>query len=81
MLGFQEFVKLGDKEQIGIKEPFPVTNLPVYFILDKELLALRNNFRNFLLFVPYHQVRLYLEKVVIKSRYSLGRKKSGRVTD
>ena len=21
-------VKLGDKEQIGIKEPFPVTNLP-----------------------------------------------------
>ena len=21
-------VKLGDKEQIGVKEPFPVTNLP-----------------------------------------------------
>ena len=30
-------VKLGDKEQfdkeqIGVKEPFPVTNLPIYFI-------------------------------------------------
>jgi len=40
-------VKLGnkerfDKEQIGIKEPFPVTNL---LHKDKELLALRNNFR------------------------------------
>ena len=38
-------VKLGnkerfDKEKIGTKEPFPVTNLPF-----KELLALRNNFR------------------------------------
>ena len=32
-------VKLGDKEQIGVKEPFPVTNLPVYFIM------IRNNFR------------------------------------
>ena len=41
-------VKLGnkelfDKEQIGIKEPFPVTNLPVYFIRIRNL-ALRNNF-------------------------------------
>ena len=30
-------VKLGDKEQfdkeqIGVKEPFPMTNLPIYFI-------------------------------------------------
>ena len=30
-------VKLGDKErfdkeQIGVKEPFPLTNLPIYFI-------------------------------------------------
>ena len=38
-------IKLGnkerfDKEQIGIKEPFHVTNFPF-----KELLALRNNFR------------------------------------
>ena len=24
-------VKLGDEEQIGVKEPFPVTNLPLYF--------------------------------------------------
>ena len=31
-----------DKEQIDIKEPFPVTNL---LHKDKELLALRNNFR------------------------------------
>ena len=23
-------VKLGDKEQIGVKEPFPVTNLKIY---------------------------------------------------
>ena len=42
-------VKLGnkerfDKEQIGIKEPFPATNLPFTFDKDKELLALRNNF-------------------------------------
>ena len=42
-------VKLGnkeqfDKEQIGIKEPFPVTNFP-FTLKDKELLALRNNFR------------------------------------
>ena len=42
-------VKLGnkerfDKEQISIKEPFPVTNLPFTY-KDKELLALRNNFR------------------------------------
>ena len=33
--------KLGDKEQIDIKEPFPMTNL---FYKDKEHLALRNNF-------------------------------------
>ena len=38
-------VKLGNKEQIGIKEPFPVTNLPFTSFKDKELLALRNNFR------------------------------------
>ena len=45
-------VKLGnkerfDKEQIGIKEPFPMTNLPFTSFIrpDKELLALRNNFR------------------------------------
>ena len=42
-------VKLGnkkrfDKEQIGIKELFPVTNLPLLH-KDKKLLALRNNFR------------------------------------
>ena len=40
-------VKLGDKErfdkeQIGVKERFPLTNL---LHMDKELLALRNNFR------------------------------------
>ena len=37
------------KEQIGVKEPFPATNLPIYLgnLLhkDKEQLALRNNFR------------------------------------
>ena len=42
-------VKLGnkerfDKEQIGIKKPFPVTNLNLLH-KDKDLLALRNNFR------------------------------------
>ena len=31
-----------DKEQIGVKEPFPMTNL---LHKDKERLALRNNFR------------------------------------
>ena len=25
-------VKLYDKEQIGVKEPFPMTNLPIYFM-------------------------------------------------
>ena len=25
-------VKIGDKEQIGGKELFPVTNMPIYFI-------------------------------------------------
>ena len=40
-------VKLGDKErfdkeQIGVKEPFPMTNL---LHKDKEHLALRNSFR------------------------------------
>ncbi len=44
---FNDTVKLGDKElfdkeQIGIKEPFPVTNV---VHTDKEHLALRNNFR------------------------------------
>ena len=34
-------VKLGDKERfdkekIGVKEPFPVTNLPVYFINSEQ---------------------------------------------
>ena len=43
-------VKLGDnelfdKEQIGVKEPFPPTKFQIYFIKDKEHLALRNNFR------------------------------------
>ena len=32
-----------DKEQIGVKEPIPMTNFPIY--LDKEHLSLRNNFR------------------------------------
>ena len=26
-----------DKEQIGIKKPFPVTNLPVYFIRIRSI--------------------------------------------
>ena len=30
-------VKLGDKEQIGVKEPFPVTNLPIYFIRIRDI--------------------------------------------
>jgi hypothetical protein len=30
-------VKLGDKEQIGVKEPFPVTNLPIYFIRVRNI--------------------------------------------
>ena len=35
-------VKLGDKErfdkeQIGVKEPFPVTNLPIYFIKIRNI--------------------------------------------
>ena len=43
-------VKLDDKEhftkeQIGVKEPFPVTNFASLFHKDKEHLALRNNFR------------------------------------
>ena len=33
-----------DKEQIGIKEPFSVTNLHLLH-KDKELWALRNNFK------------------------------------
>ena len=42
-------VKIGDKErfdreQIGVKEPFPVTKANLLH-KDKELLALRNNFR------------------------------------
>jgi hypothetical protein len=44
---FHDTVKLGDKEhfdkeQIGVKEPFPMTNL---LHKDKEHLALRNKFR------------------------------------
>ena len=34
-----------DKEKIGIKKPFPVTNLPFLLHKDKELLGLRNNSR------------------------------------
>ena len=30
-------VKLGDKERIGVMEPFPVTNLPVYFIRIRNI--------------------------------------------
>ena len=35
-------VKLGDKERfdkelIGVKEPFPVTNLPIYFIRIRNI--------------------------------------------
>ena len=35
-------VKLGDKEQfdneqIGVEEPFPVTNLPIYFIRIRNI--------------------------------------------
>jgi len=35
-------VKLGDKElfdkeQIGVKKPFPVTNLPIYFIRIRNI--------------------------------------------
>ena len=35
-------VKLGDKErfdkeQIGVKKPFPVTNLPIYFIRIRDI--------------------------------------------
>ena len=33
-----------DKEQIGVKEPFPVTNFASLFHKDEEHLALRNNF-------------------------------------
>ena len=36
--------KLFDQEQIGIKEPFPVTFCHL-LLMDKELLVLRNNFR------------------------------------
>ena len=30
-------VKLGFKEQIGVSEPFPVTNLPVYLINGEQI--------------------------------------------
>ena len=35
-------VKLGDKEwfakdEIGVKEPFPMTNLPIYFIRIRKI--------------------------------------------
>ena len=45
---FDGTVKLGDKEwfdkkQIGVKEPFPVTNFLLH--KDKDYLALRNNVR------------------------------------
>jgi hypothetical protein len=38
----QSTVKLGDKEgfdkeQIGVKEPFPVTNLIVYIIITRNI--------------------------------------------
>ena len=38
----KDTVKLGDKErfdkeQIGVKEPFPVTNLPIYFIRIRNI--------------------------------------------
>ena len=26
-----------DKEQIGVKEPFPLTNLPIYFISTRNI--------------------------------------------
>ena len=32
-----DLVKLGDKEQICVKEPFPVTNVPVYFIRIRNI--------------------------------------------
>jgi hypothetical protein len=43
-------VKLGDKErfdkeQIGVKEPFPANQFSNLLHKDKENLALRNNFR------------------------------------
>ena len=43
MSKFVYTVKLGDKErldkeQIGFKEPFPVTNLPIYFIRIMNIL-------------------------------------------
>ena len=39
---FCSTVKLGDKEQfdkeqIGVKEPFPMTNLPIYFIRIRNI--------------------------------------------
>ena len=37
---FINTVKLGDKEQIGVKEPFPVTNLPIYFIMVRNIWSL-----------------------------------------
>jgi hypothetical protein len=49
-MGSESTVKLGnkerfDKEQIGIKEPFPVTFCH-FLHKDKELVALRNNLRS-----------------------------------
>ncbi len=71
-------VKLGDKErfdkeQIGVKEPFPILRIVNLLHKDKEHLALRNNFRvtkKFLItkfdcmylsislsFYPYHRLQ------------------------
>ena len=49
MSKFVYTVKLGDKErfdkeQISFKEPFPVTNLPIYFIRIRYIWRIRNNF-------------------------------------
>jgi hypothetical protein len=43
VLSFNYKVKLGDKDKIGVYEPFPMTILPIYLIMNKEHLALRNN--------------------------------------
>ena len=37
-------VKLGDKEQIGVKGPFSVTNLPIYFIRIKGTFGVQEQF-------------------------------------
>ena len=58
------YIKFGDKErfdkeQIGVKEPFPVTNVPVYFIRIRNIWHLiRNNFCVTKKFLIKYQVRL-----------------------